>query len=65
MQVFTGRKAPNPLALALAPPAVTPVEYSFAQAQRAAQDQDLQSRVAEIHKAAAQASTRSRQAAIE
>jgi hypothetical protein len=44
---------------------VIPVEYSFAQAQKAAQADELQSRVAEIHKAAAQASTRSRQVAIE
>jgi Chromo (CHRromatin Organisation MOdifier) domain len=65
MQVFTGRKAPNPLALALAPTALIPVEYSFAQAQKAAQADELQSRVAEIHKAAAQARTRSRQVAIE
>jgi hypothetical protein len=65
MQVFTGRKAPNPLALALAPTAVIPVEYSFAQAQKAAQADELQSRVAEIHKAAAQASTSRRQVAIE
>jgi hypothetical protein len=63
MQVFTGRKAPNPLALALAPTAVIPVDYSFAQAQKAAQADELQSRIAEIHKAAAQASTLSRQVA--
>jgi hypothetical protein len=65
MQVFAGRKAQNPPALALAGTAVIPVEYSFAQAQKAAQADELQRRVAEIHKAAAQASTRSRQGAIE
>jgi hypothetical protein len=65
MQLFTGRKGPNPLALALAPTVVILAEYSFAQAQKEAQAQKFQRRFAEIHKAAAQASTRSRQTAIE
>jgi hypothetical protein len=52
-------------ALAHAPTAVIPVECSFVQAQKAAQAEELQNRVAEIHKAAAQASTCSRQVVIE
>jgi hypothetical protein len=65
MQVYSGRKTPNPLALALAPTAAITSEYSFVKAQKAALADELQSRVAEIHKTAAWASTGSRQTAIE